>query len=76
MIKEIDKITGESCKKTRQLWEEVFYEDSRKFTDYYFQNKADKNIGYVIGKEPFDAMMFRTPYQIQIGKIQREDENL
>lgn len=68
----INKITGESCKTTRSLWEEVFYEDSIKFTEYYFRHKADKNIGYVIGQEPYDAMIFRTPYTLQIGKEQRE----
>lgn len=68
----IDKITGEVCKTTRSLWEEVFYEDSVKFTDYYFKHKAEKNIGYVIGEVPYDAMMFRTPYNLQIGNEQRE----
>lgn len=68
----IDKITGEVCKTTRSLWEEVFYEDSVKFTDYYFKHKAKKNIGYVIGEAPYDAMMFRTPYNLQIGNEQRE----
>ena len=68
----INKITGEACKAARSLWEEVFYEDSVQFTDYYFQNKAGKNIGYVIGEAPYDAMMFRTPYQLHIGNQQRE----
>lgn len=67
----INKITGKDCKATRPLWQEVFYEDSVKFTDYYFRHKADKNIGYVIGQEPYDAMMFRTPYKLQIGEKQR-----
>lgn len=68
----IQKIKGETCKKTRALWEEVFFEDSVQFTDYYFTHKADKNIGYVIGQEPYDAMMFRTPYTLGIGKKQKE----
>ena len=67
----INKITGKDCKATRPLWQEVFYEDSVKFTDYYFRHKADKNIGYVIGQEPYDAMMFRTPYKLQIGEQQQ-----
>ena len=66
------KITGEACKTTRPLWEEVFYEDSVRFTDYYFENKAEKNIGYVLGQAPYDAMMFRTPYELQIGKEKKE----
>ena len=68
----INKITGDLCKTARVLWEEVFYEDSEQFTDYYFENKAEKNVGYVIGKEPYDAMMFRTPYQLQIGQVRLE----
>ena len=67
----IKKITGEDCKAARSLWEEVFCEDSVEFTDYYFQQKADKNIGYVIGQEPYDAMMFRTPYHLHMKKEQR-----
>lgn len=69
---EIRKITGEQCKTTRILWEEVFSEDSMGFTDYYFENKAAGNIGYVIGEDPYEAMMFRTPYRVQIGEELRE----
>lgn len=68
----ITKIVGEACKTARSLWEEVFYEDSVQFTDYYFENKAEKNIGYVIGEAPYDAMMFRTPYTLQIGDARKE----
>lgn len=71
-LMEVSRIEGEVCKTTRTLWEEVFYEDSVQFTDYYFENKATKNIGYVIGQAPYDAMMFRTPYTLQIGKVQKE----
>lgn len=68
----VDVLNKEECKTARSLWEEVFREDSVQFTDYYFQNKAEKNIGYVIGEAPYDAMMFRTPYQLHIGNQQRE----
>lgn len=69
---EIKTVTGEECKKLRPLWEEVFFEDSELFTDYYFEKKAVLNTGYVIGKFPYDAMLFRTPYSLMIGKQQRE----
>lgn len=69
---EISKIMGKTCETMRPLWEEVFYEDSVRFTDYYFRNKAERNIGYVIGQAPYDAMMFRTPYILQIGESQKE----
>lgn len=68
----VDVLNKEECKTTRSLWEEVFFEDSVQFTDYYFENRAEKNVGYVIGQAPYDAMMFRTPYPIQIGKTQKE----
>lgn len=68
---EIKTLVNAECRKTQQLWEEVFWEDSKQFTDYYFEQKAPDNIAYVIGEEPFDAMMFRTPYDVQIGEEQR-----
>lgn len=68
----INKIAGEECKLARSLWEEVFPEDSIQFTDYYFEHKASKNIGYVIGHAPYDSMLFRTPYVVQIGEEKRE----
>lgn len=63
---QIKTIVGEECITTRSLWEEVFSEDSEKFLDYYYSWKAPQNIGYVIGNEPYEAMMFRTPYELQI----------
>lgn len=69
---QIKTLIGEECKSTRSLWEEVFSEDSRKFLDYYYSWKAPLNIGYVIGKEPYEAMMFRTPYDLQVMDGKRE----
>ena len=68
----IHKMVGEECNKTRSLWEEVFWEDSIQFTDYYFKHKAKLNTGYVIGEYPYNAMLFRTPYMLQIGEVQKE----
>lgn len=68
----ITRITGEGCQALRSLWEEVFWEDSAAFTEYYFINKANKNIGYAIGTPPYDGMLFRTPYRLQIGRTERE----
>ena len=58
----IIEISGKACLKTREIWEEVFYEDSKKFTDYYFQEKACDNKGYIVD-EDIKSMMFRTPYE-------------
>ena len=71
-ILEITTLMGKECLTTRSLWEQVFSEDSKKFLDYYYTWKAEENIGYVIGEEPYKAMMFRTPYEIQIGDRKRK----
>ena len=63
---QIKTLMGEERNTTRSLWEEVFSEDSEKFLNYYYLWKAPWNIGYVIGEEPYEAMMFRTPYELQI----------
>ena len=68
----IKKIEAEACETARFLWEEVFHEDSAAFTDYYFQYKAKLNTGYVIGEYPYRSMLFRTPYLLQIGEVQKE----
>ena len=68
----IKKIEAEECETARFLWEEVFYEDSKVFTDYYFQYKAKLNTGYVMGEYPYRSMLFRTPYLLQIGEIRKE----
>ncbi len=63
---EIKRLAGDACKSTRELWEEVFTEDSAQFVDYYYQEKAAGNIAYVSGEEPYEAMLFRTPYPVQV----------
>lgn len=69
---EIKRITGEQCQTVRSLWEEVFYEDTEQFTEYYFSHKAEKNIGYVVGDSPYSAMMFCTPYRLSIYGKERK----
>lgn len=69
---QVRTITGEECVSTRDLWEEVFSEDTHRFLDYYYSRKAERNIGYVIGEKPYAAMMFRTPYNLQVNGAQRE----
>lgn len=63
---EIKRLAGKACKTTRPLWEEIFTEDSPQFVDYYYAKKAADNIAYVSGEEPYEAMLFRTPYPVQI----------
>ncbi len=68
MIKELK---GEECLALRSLWEEVFYEDSKEFTDYYFKEKAKNNHAFTIqvneGKaEETVAMLHLAPYHMRI----------
>lgn len=54
-IPRVEEVTmeGEECISLRPLWEEVFWEDSKEFTDYYFEEKAARNRAYAlrIGKD-------------------------
>ncbi|MBQ9990973.1 MAG: GNAT family N-acetyltransferase [Lachnospiraceae bacterium] len=63
---EITRLTKKRCLTTRKLWETVFTEDSRKFVDYYYKEKAPHNIAYVTGEEPYDSMLFCTPYPVEV----------
>ncbi len=73
-IKELD---GEECLKLRGLWEEVFWEDSKEFTDYYFEEKARKNHAFClqIGEEAV-SMLYLSPYSmwIRVGDRFMEQE--
>lgn len=43
----IECLQGKNVLATRPLWEEVFSEDSKAFTDYYFANKALSNTTFI-----------------------------
>ena len=63
----LERLEGDGCKELRPLWEEVFYGDSREFTDYYFEEKAAGNHGYVLrdGKLPV-SMLYLSPYPVML----------
>lgn len=62
--KELD---GADCLALRPLWEEVFSEDSKEFTDYYFAEKAVHNHGFVLEAEGKNrAMLYLSPYEMMI----------
>lgn len=68
MIKELK---GEECLALRSLWEEVFNEDSKEFTDYYFKEKVKNNHAFIIQIDPVRtedivAMLHLAPYDMQI----------
>lgn len=62
-----ERLEGEACRQLRPLWEEVFWEDSKEFTDYYFREKAHRNHGYVLRKgQETAAMLYLSPYPMMI----------
>jgi predicted acetyltransferase len=47
----------------RPLWETVFAEDSKEFTDYYFAHKAEQNLVFIREVEGTPvSMLHLTPY--------------
>lgn len=55
---------------TRELWEEVFPEDTKAFLDYYYYIKAAKNRIYVVEEdEKLCSMLQLNPYEIKIGSM-------
>lgn len=56
---------------TRPLWEEVFSEDSKAFTDYYFSEKAPANTAFICRHLPTGqivSMVHLTPYEMIVQK--------
>lgn len=63
----LQRLEKEECLILRPLWEEVFYEDSKAFTDYYFKEKAARNRAFVLqGQEGARAMLYLAPYAMEI----------
>lgn len=49
--------------RVRPLWEDVFAEDSKEFTDYYFANKAEHNLVFTrVDEERIVSMLHLAPY--------------
>lgn len=62
-------LNGEAVGLTRALWEEVFNEDSKAFTDYYFEYKAPENVCFTIWEnDEMVSMLHLTPYDICVNK--------
>lgn len=95
-MNQIQRVEGKQCLALESLWREVFFEDSDKFTNYYYKVKAEKNIGLAVmqgdvnsvseekngvdqekgeliqSEQSYVAMMFLTPYQIQIEEKRQQ----
>lgn len=60
---ESDFLAGKEVHNVRPLWEKVFAEDSKAFTDYYFKNKAEHNLVFTRTEgEEIVSMLHLTPY--------------
>lgn len=59
----------EGCLEAEALWREVFCEDTKLFTDYYFSDKAAKNRGLVLeGADGIRSMLYLTPERMAVGE--------
>ncbi len=67
----LKKLNLEEHARTRDLWEEVFEEDTKEFLDYYYKYMTNHNQIYAIEKdEQLVSMLHLNPYQIQmVGKL-------
>jgi len=63
----MEELEGEDCLRLRGLWEEVFWEDSRAFTDYYFEQKATRNHAFAwkVDQE-YISMLYLSPYPMML----------
>lgn len=66
-IPHIEELEGKECLSLRHLWEEVFWEESKEFTDYYFQEKAIRNRAFTlrIGENNV-SMLYLSPYPMML----------
>ena len=71
----IHYLEAEEKERSRELWEEAFYEDSESFLQYYFTEKTKDNEVLVLEEEgKIISMLHRNPYQIYMrGDIRRCD---
>lgn len=67
MKDKIVKLEKEECLALRPLWEEVFYEDSKEYTDFYFREKAGRNTAFLLKEEGRAvAMLHLSPYDMKL----------
>lgn len=58
---------------TRQLYEEVFTEDSTSFVDYYYSEKTKDNRIYVVEEDGgIQAMLHLNPYIVRVNKTENK----
>ncbi|MDO4332657.1 MAG: GNAT family N-acetyltransferase [Eubacteriales bacterium] len=68
-LRRIRLLENKACLEAEPLWREVFWEDAKRFTDYYFSHKAEKNRGLVLeGEDGIRAMLYLTPEHMAVGE--------
>lgn len=72
MVKELE---GEEKQQSRQLWEEIFTEDSEEFLDYYYTEKVkDNQILGSFDKGKLVSMLHLNPYRLCVGQYEIASE--
>lgn len=68
-ILQVKRLEGRTKEESRELYQEIFSEDSEAFVDYYYQYRAGENeiYGVVDGRENLISMLHLNPYQICLG---------
>lgn len=69
----IRKLETEEKQNTRELYEEVFSEDSKSFVDYYYEEKLKDNQIYAVeegGK--LQAMLHLNPYELMVNASKKD----
>ena len=67
MMEEVVQLTEKERLAVKSMWSEIFFEDSDRFTDYYFAEKMSNNKGYGVKVNgELVSMMFLTPYPVWI----------
>jgi len=66
-MERVERLTSAQALAARPLWSEIFFEDTDRFTDYYFAEKMPGNVGYGVKcGSALRAMLFLTPYTARI----------
>jgi len=69
----VERLSVQEMLGAKGMWSEIFFEDSERFTDYYFREKMPDNTGYGLkGKGGLRAMLFLTPYTGRILSPDRQ----
>lgn len=72
---EIQRLKQEEKESTRELYEEVFSEDSKGFVDYYYTEKTKDNMIYVVKEDgKIRGMLHLNPYVLCVNGSERKSD--